>query len=212
MPFAPQYKLIALISLILSVLGNASFFKNVIATYPLTGINIVYVISTFFTLFLFIMFIFTLIASKYTTKPFLIFVLMVSAFTAYFMDTYHVIIDYSMIQNSLQTNLNESLDLFSIELLFYIGILGLIPSYIVYKTPLVYQSFKKEFFAKLKMMALLLGAILIILFSFSKFYTSFFREHKTLKYNANPSYWLFSIVNFAKKSLISGKIVLKPLG
>lgn len=212
MPFTPQYKLIALVSLILSVLGNSSFFKNVIATYPLTGINIVYVISIFFALFLFITFVFTLIASKYTTKPFLIFVLMVSAFTAYFMDTYHVIIDYSMIQNSLQTNLNESVDLFSIELLFYIVILGLIPSYMVYKTPLVYQSFKKEFFTKLKMMALLLGAILIILFSFSKFYTSFFREHKTLKYNANPSYWLFSIINFAKKSLINGKIVLKPLG
>lgn len=212
MQITPQYRLIALVSFILSLLGNFSFFRNVIDSYPLNGINIIYVISTFFSLFLFISFIFTLVASKYTTKPFLILTLMISSFTAYFMDTYHVIIDYSMIQNSLQTNLNESLDLFSIELIFYIVILGIIPSYLVYKTSLSYQSFKKEFFTKLKMMALLLGAILIIVFSFSKFYTSFFREHKTLKYNANPSYWIFSVFNYAKKSLINGKIVVNPLG
>ncbi|PKN14954.1 MAG: phosphoethanolamine transferase, partial [Deltaproteobacteria bacterium HGW-Deltaproteobacteria-24] len=106
-----QYRLILLVSLFLTLFANFSFFNNVVQTYPLTGVNILYVISVGITLFLFIAFLLSLFASKYTTKPMLIFILMVSAFTAYFMDTYHVIIDYSMIQNSLQTNLNESLDL-----------------------------------------------------------------------------------------------------
>lgn len=212
MQLSAQYRLILVSSVLLTAFYNFSFFNNVIQVYPLHGLNIIYFMSIGITLFLFIIFLFGLLASKYTTKPFLIFVFMVSSFTAYFMDTYHVIIDYSMIQNSLQTNLNESLDLFSIELLLYILLLGILPSYYIYTQKLDYQPFKQELFFKLKVITLTLGLIVIIILSFSKFYTSFFREHKTLKYHANPSYWLFSIVNYTKKSLVSGEIIVKPLG
>ena len=212
MKLTNQYGLILIISALLTMFYNFSFFKNVIQSYPLNGLNIIYVISVGITLFLFILFLLTLFASKYTTKPMLIFILIVSSFTAYFMDTYHIIIDYGMIQNSLQTNLNESLDLLSIELLLYFLILGLLPSYYIYITPITYISLKQELFSKLKLSILSLILIIIVLLSFGQFYTSFFREHKTLKYHANPSYWLFSIINYAKKSLINGKITVKPLG
>ena len=43
-----------------------------------------------------------------------------------------------------------------------------------------------EIFEKLKILFLSLTIILIILFSFSKFYTSFFREHKYLRLYVNP--------------------------
>jgi lipid A ethanolaminephosphotransferase len=207
-----QYRLILLVSLFLTLFANFSFFNNVVQTYPLTGVNILYVISVGITLFLFIAFLLSLFASKYTTKPMLIFILMVSAFTAYFMDTYHVIIDYSMIQNSLQTNLNESLDLFSTELVFYVIFLGLLPSYYVYRKPLTYEPFKKELYSKLKVFGLTLSLIVIIILSCSQFYTSFFREHKTIKWHANPSFWMYSVVKYIRISFNTGKIVVNPLG
>lgn len=37
--------------------------------------------------------------------------------------------------------------------------------------------------------------------SLSKFYTSFFREHKPLRYNINLIYWIYSIVNYVNKTL-----------
>ncbi|MFA7083112.1 MAG: phosphoethanolamine--lipid A transferase [Arcobacteraceae bacterium] len=207
-----QYRLIIIVSFIFTLFYNFSFFRNVIEIYPLNGMNIIYLLSIYMTLFLFIAFIFSLLASKYTTKPVLIISLLISSFTAYFMDTYHVIIDYSMIQNSLQTNLKESLDLFSLELVFYILFLGVLPSFYVYKTKLVYASLKLELFTKLKFLLLSLGLIVVIILSFSQFYTSFFREHKSLKYHANPSFWFYSIINYTKKSFTSGKIILQPLG
>jgi lipid A ethanolaminephosphotransferase len=212
MKLTNQYRLILITSAFLMILYNFSFFKNLVQTYPLTGLNIIYVITVMITLFLFITFILALFASKYVTKPFLIITLIVSSFCAYFMDTYHIVIDHSMIRNSLETNLNESIDLFSLELVLYVIFLGLIPSYLVYRTKLTYDSFKQESFSKLKTVLLSLLLIIIIILSFSKFYTSFFREHKTLKYYANPSYWMFSIVNYAKKSLSSGKIIVKSIG
>jgi lipid A ethanolaminephosphotransferase len=137
---------------------------------------------------------------------------MVSAFTAYFMNTYHVVIDESMIRNSMQTNLSESSDLFTLKLVIYVVLLGLLPSYFVYKTKIDYKSFKGELFSKLKTIILSLLVIVIIVFSFSKFYTSFFREHKPLRYHVNPIYWIYSIGKYTSTTFNSGPIVVKPIG
>lgn len=207
-----SYKIILYISLLFTLFYNFSFFKIFFITYNFTGINIAYTISIIITLFAFISFVLSLLSSKYIFKPFIILVLVVSSFTAYFMDTYNVIIDHSIIRNSLQTNLEESMDLFSFQLILYVLFLGIIPSILIYKIKLSYGTFKQESIKKIKILFLLLLIILINLFSFSKFYTSFFREHKTLRYYANPTFWMFSVVNYVKRTIYNGKIVLKEVG
>ena len=212
MKYISQYKLIVIISIFFTLFYNFSFFTNVINTYPLEGLNIVHFLSVVILLISLIIFLFTLFSSKYTTKPLLIIALVVSSFAAYFMDTYHVVIDESMIRNSLQTNLSESSDLFSLKLVLYVFLLGVLPSYFVYKTHIEYKSFSKELLAKLKTIGLSLIIALIILFSFSKFYTSFLREHKPLRYHVNPIYWIYSIGNYINKSVNSGPIIVKQIG
>jgi len=174
--------------------------------------NTLYLISLSIVIAVLNIFLFTLISSKYTLKPILIIVLIISAFTSYFMDTYHVIIDKLMIQNSLQTNLNESLDLLSFKLLLYVIFLGVLPAYLVYKVKLKPISFKEAILTKAKV---LLGSLLIIvlmLLSFSKFYTSFLREHKPLRFRVNPTYWIYSIGDYIALVTNSGKVEFKQLG
>lgn len=207
-----QYKVIIFSSILFVLFYNFSFFENVFKTYPLESTFIFNLISVVILLISLTIFFFTLLSSRYTTKPLLILTLFVSAFTAYFMDTYHIVIDDGMIRNSLETNLEESSDLFSFQLVLYVFLLGLLPSYFIYKIKIDYSTFKKEFFAKLKVLALSLSVILIILFSFSKFYTSFFREHKPLRYHVNPIYWIYSIGSYINKTLNSEPIVLKEIG
>ena len=207
-----QYKAIIFSSILFVLFYNFSFFENVFKTYPLESTSIFNLISVVILLISLTIFFFTLLSSKYTTKPLLILTLFISAFTAYFMDTYHVVIDDGMIRNSLETNLEESSDLFSFQLVLYVVLLGLLPSYFIYKIKIDYSTFKKEFFAKLKVLTLSLSVILIILFSFSKFYTSFFREHKPLRYHVNPIYWIYSIGSYINKTLNSEPIVLKEIG
>jgi lipid A ethanolaminephosphotransferase len=159
-----------------------------------------------------IVFLFTLFGSKYTTKPLLISILTISAFTAYFMDSYNVVIDSGMIRNSLQTNLSESSDLFSFKLVAYIFFLAIIPSYFIYKIELDYGTFKEEFYAKIKTLFISLVLIVIILFSFSKFYTSFFREHKPLRLYVNPISWIYGVGNYVVKSFNSTPLIVKEIG
>ncbi len=128
------------------------------------------------------------------------------------MDTYSVVIDSEMIRNAMQTNLNESLDLFSWKLVVYVLLLGAVPSLIIYKIKIEKRTFKQELIAKTKALGFSLLVIVVLLLSFSKFYTSFFREHKPLRYHVNPIYWIYSIGKYTNATFNSGPIIVKPLG
>jgi lipid A ethanolaminephosphotransferase len=157
-------------------------------------------------------FLFTLITNRYTIKTILIIMLGVSSVTSYFMNCYHVVIDSDMIRNALQTNIEESCDLYNIKLILYIFLLGILPSVFIYKVKMVESTFRVEAYKKIKILLLSFLTIVVMLFSFSKFYTSFFREHKPLRYYTNPTYWIYSIGDYIAKTLNSGKIVVKPIG
>lgn len=128
------------------------------------------------------------------------------------MNSYHIIIDDSMIRNTLQTDLNESMDLLTLKQVLYFFFLGVLPSYLVYKTPVRYRSLKKELLAKTKTILISLVVIIGCILIFSKHYTSFFREHKPLRFSTNPTYWIYSIGNYINKTVNNGPIVVKALG
>ena len=207
-----QTKLIIFTSAFLVIFTNYTFFSNTLKIYEVSPLNIGFLISLFLVLFFFIMILFLLISSRLTIKPLLIAIVVLSSFSTYFMNSYATIINADMIRNMLQTNLDEALDLFSFKLVFYFLVFGVIPSYFIYKTELQKQTLKKELLDKFKLFGV---AILIIagsIFMFSKHYTSFFREHKPLRYSTNPTYWIYSIGKYISNSINDGKIVLKPLG
>jgi len=198
-------------SFFLVLLGNFSFFGKTMQIYPLPE-NIGFLLSLVLLLVALHGFLFTLLSSRYTTKALLILVFVVSSLTAYFMDSYHVIIDTDMIRNALQTDLRESLDLFSPTLLGYLLLLGLLPAYLIYRLPLTYRGWRRELLSK-SVNLLLYGALMAgMLMLYSKHYTSFFREHKPLRYSVNPAYWIYSGIKYLKKSYFVTPIKLHPVG
>ena len=207
-----QTKLILFISIFLLLFDNYSFFHNVINVYNFSGMNILYVISLAILVIALTNLLLTLVSSKYTTKPIVILVIVVSAFTNYFMNSYNIVIDTSMIRNALQTDMKESLDLLSIQLVLYVTFLAIIPSFLVYKANIQYDTFWIESKRKIISIVLSLVAIAIVALSFSKFYTSFFREHKPLRYYTNPTYWIYSSVNYINLTLNSGPIIVEKIG
>ena len=207
-----QNKLILMSSMFFVLLYNYTFFTNTIQTYPLNIENYGFLLSLVVVFFAITALVFTLLSSKWTTKPILIFTLLVSSMAAYFMDTYHVVIDESMIRNTLQTDMKESIDLFSFKQLLYIVFLGILPAYFIYKAPIEYPSLKISVITKLEQVFVLIVFISLSVFIFSKYYTSFVREHKPLRYSANPTYWIYSIGKYIGKTLNSGPIVVKPIG
>jgi len=128
------------------------------------------------------------------------------------MNTYNVVIDDSMIRNMMQTDVKESMDLLSIKQVLYFIFLGLIPAYIIYRTPIKYRSFKTELIAKMKQVLILLGLVALIIFIFFKPYASFAREHKPLRFMTNPLYWMYSVGYYTNATFSSGEIIIEPIG
>ena len=207
-----QTKLIIYVSVFLTLFYNYSFFENTIKVYPLNSENIGFVISIAFVITFFMILLFTLVSSKYTLKPVMIVILLISSMTNYFMNSYHVVIDETMIRNMMQTNLNESLDLLSIKQVLYFIFFGLLPSMLIYKIKLEDRSFKVEIFSKLKLIGLVIVVVLVSFFSFSKYYTSFAREHKPLRFSVNPTYWIYSTGKYINLTYNTSKLVVKPIG
>ena len=180
--------------------------------YPAISENIGFLLSLAVVLFAATSLVLTVFSSKWTTKPLIIIILLISSQTSYFMNTYHVIIDESMIRNTFQTDMKESMDLFSIQQLIYLLVLGIIPSYFVYTIPLDYRSKRREFISRIKQIGILSFIIFLTLFMFSKNYASFFREHKPLRYSVNPTFWIYSMGDYIGKTFSAVDQEVTPLG
>ncbi|MCD6260012.1 MAG: phosphoethanolamine--lipid A transferase [Helicobacteraceae bacterium] len=207
-----ELRLILLSALFLVLFGNFSFFKNVLDVYTLNSDTLLPLISLAIFLYIALVFILSLFSSKYTIKALLMSIFLISSFTAYFMDSYNVVIDDSMIRNSIQTNIDESLDLLSFKLLAYVVFLGILPSLYIYKANIIFKGLKKTLLHKILLILFTLGSLAVLLFSFSQFYTSFFREHKPLRYYVNPLYWIYSGAKYISSSVTTENGVLKLMG
>lgn len=69
----------------------------------------------------------------------------ISAIAVYFVNTYNIIVDESMIGNVLNTNYEESSSFFSWKLILYIIFLGILPTIYIFKIKIIYPSIKNFF-------------------------------------------------------------------
>ena len=205
-------KLVVLIAMLFVAFYNVSFFENVVKVYPLDTNNTGFVISLSVFVWSIIVLLFLPFCARYTVKPILITFVLLSSLTAYFMDSYNVVIDEGMIVNAIGTDVNESMDLLSLNLVLYFLILGLLPAYYIFKVKLVTGTIGQEIKRKIIMLigvAVVLAAVVML---FSKFYASFIREQKPLRYYANPIYYIYSTGKIISKELKDKNIEIIPLG
>jgi len=208
-----SFTLIILTTIFFIVFDNITFFQEVLKVYPLSGIQ-----STIFILSLALVFscvnivILSLLCYKYTIKPVLIGLLLLSAACAYFMDAYQVIIDDVMIDNILKTDSGEAFDLFSIKQFAYILFLGILPAIWVYKVPLLESSLKKAVISKLSLITISLIIAVVTILSLGDFYASFLRENKSLRNYANPSYYIYSVGKYVANMYGTATDIFIPIG
>ncbi len=205
-------RLVVGVALFLVMFGNISFFKNAAEIYPPNLVNIAFLGTVAVVLACFITLVLSLVTFKKITKPVLILVLLVSSLTSYFMDSYNAVIDTTMLQNIVQTDVNESLDLFAFKLVWYFLLLGLLPSVVIYKITIPKTSLQAELVSKLKVVVISVFIIVAIVLAFSKFYSSLLRENKALRLYTNPTYYVYSIGKYLNETSQFGSKVLRTTG
>ena len=205
-----QNGLIVVAILFLMLFANMAFFKGVVEIYPARQ-NIAFLVSLFIVFAALNTILVSLLCYKHTIKPILMVIFLISSFAAYFMDSYRSVIDEYMIDNILQTNTQEFIDLFSLQQVMYVLLLGVLPSILIYNVNIKAQTFLQSVFSRLKLLLALILVVAGVLWGFSDYYYSFFREHTPLRYYSNPGYYLYSATNYATRSYRHSTIQLKPI-
>ena len=96
-------------------------------------------------------------------KPLAIVFCLLNASALYFMNAYGVVIDKIMLMNVIQTDVYEVADLLNLKMALYLILLGIIPSYLIYKTDIAFKPLKADAKGKLTqglIFALVAGGII----------------------------------------------------
>ncbi|WP_156162127.1 phosphoethanolamine transferase [Pseudomonas sp. MRSN 12121] len=207
-------RLVLLFSLALVLLYNFATWKALDSLVTLQGLHKGAFFASF-GLFLWaaIALLLTLVSFRWTLKPVLTLVALVSAAAAYFMNEYGITIDTVMVQNVFETNPDEAAALFNLKLLGYLLVLGALPVALVWRTPVRYRPFFRGLLNKLLVSA---ACVLVILVSVGAFYSTYapiFRQEDKLTHFINPTNYIYAIAKYGKQRLgIKQHVVVQPIG
>ncbi|HSI60047.1 MAG TPA: phosphoethanolamine--lipid A transferase [Ideonella sp.] len=153
-----------------------------------------------------------LLAWRSTLKPALTLLLLAAAFGAYFMLSYGVVIDATMITNVLQTDPRETRDLLNGRLVTHVLLLAVLPAALVWRWPVRRLRWGRQLAHNtLLLLASLAVLVLVLLASFQPL-SSTMRNHKQLRYLINPLNSLYALGQVAAAPLQRGSTPLQALG
>lgn len=125
--------------------------------------------------------------SRIVGKFLLVLFFLINAISVYFINTYSVIIDESMIGNVLNTKYEEASSFFSFRLIAYVVFLGILPSIYIIRTKIITVTLKKFLIT----ISLTLLFILTLVFANASNWLWIDKNSKTLGGLAMP--WSYSV-------------------
>ncbi|MCB1691540.1 MAG: phosphoethanolamine--lipid A transferase [Pseudomonadales bacterium] len=195
------WQLVILTSVFVTITGNATFLSKLTDVYPLSLSSAGFIASTLVVLSALLVVLLMPLAFAPTVRPAMIFVIGIAAFGGYFEDTYGTVIDTIIIRSLFATNAAEATDLANVWLFVRLFLFGVIPAVLVWRVRITPATLpvrlRQDLVAAVTSLAVAIGTLLL----FSANYTSFFREHKPVRYYANPHSTIYAIAQTAAEVL-----------
>ncbi|MDH5483639.1 MAG: phosphoethanolamine--lipid A transferase [Gammaproteobacteria bacterium] len=181
-------------SILLILLYNNSLWRAILERQDSLNIeNALFITSLFITLVLLTKLIISIVSIRYLFKPMLIILFIASSLASYFMDSYGIMIEQTMLENVLATDMSESLELFNSSLFFSFIIYGLLPSYLIYRCTINYKPVIRETLTRIGIISITALLLFGNIFLLYPEYSSFTREHKVLRFLVNPINYLWAV-------------------
>ncbi|MCX8738238.1 phosphoethanolamine transferase EptA [Gilliamella sp. B2824] len=170
---------------------NISFYKQVLIKLSLDSIeNIAFFISMPVVVFCVIFILLTLLLNQWLVKIVASSLVIIGSALSYFMLRFGIMIDRSMLQNTLETSFTESASLITFELINCILLLGILPSIVIILVKIKPRTIGLYFLFKhvmIVLLALLLVGLIALIFY--KNYATFMRNNsKIIKYLLPSNY------------------------
>lgn len=180
-------------SLFFAVFSNTAFFRMVAATGALQGTGgWLLAASLFVAIAALNMLLLCILLNRWTAKPVLIALLLITAAAAHYMNRYTVYFDADMVRNILHTDAKESSELLTPGFIGSIAIYGFLPAMWVWRTRIRLRPFKRALSIRsLCVLAAIVVSAGAMMVSFQNL-SSLMRNHKELRYLVAPGNYLVS--------------------
>ncbi len=201
-------RLILSCSVFFTVFSNGAFWHGAISD-PLQQWRLV--LSLFLIVTALHAFLLGLVVNRWTAKPLLTMLLLVTAVATHYMSVYGVYLDADMLRNVLHTDSKESSELLTLRLLIPL-VLTSLPVALLWRVQLRRRAWPRALGMR---MAFLSGMALVgatgVLMS-SQGVSSLIRSHREVRYLVTPANYVVSLVNVLQASPPGPKRALLPIG
>ncbi len=205
--------LILLTSVWLAGVGNVALWRTLWAMPEITGWSGAGFLLAFFGFVAALHAAFlSLFAWRWTFKPVLVFCLVAAALGANFMLTYGVVIDRTMMVNVLQTDVRESKELLSLQLVVILGLMAIIPAIWLWRLELKQRSWWLQLKRNLlTFFGAVILAVVVVMLSFQSM-ASMMRNHKQLRFMINPLNSVYALSEIALEPFARPKKPMIAIG
>jgi lipid A ethanolaminephosphotransferase len=184
------------------VLHNATFWSETVATLWKGSLRDTLFLGSLFLLMVFVHATFLLlIPGKTVFRVAVTALFLVAALAAYSADTYGVAIDKDMVRNLFETDRREVGALLNFRFLLYCGLLGLLPSLLVWRMEARPIGVSRHVFERLGFLLVGAGLSVAMMFALFSDYSSFLHEHKNLRHLLNPGAAIDGALRYARSNI-----------
>ncbi len=201
--------LVGLTSVFVFCAYNATFWGKAIDIFDgHPGSLVGYIMAVYFLLVATL----SLVGFPWVVRPFLAFIVVLSAVTSYYMDSLGVIIDRDMIQNVMVTTLTESKHLITFGFVSHIVIFGVLPAAVIFGIKVKRQSLFRTIATPVVAFVVSLALAAGLLMADLKSYSSILRERKDFMSSFQPGAPLVGAIRYAKMMARSNNILVAQIG
>ena len=152
------------------------------------------------------------VSSRWTLRPLLTVVVVASAAAAYFMKTFSVIMDPTMVQNILSTDANESRDLLSWALLGNLLLWSAPPVAFVWFVRIEHRPWLRATLMRVGAIAAALVLAVLAALLISRDLTSLMRNNREMRYLVTPGNLLYGLAANSLREVRSAEAPREPVG
>ncbi|MGY3854805.1 MCR-3-related phosphoethanolamine--lipid A transferase [Aeromonas aquatilis] len=217
MPFIIKIKIVPLVFLLAFYFAFMLNWRGVLhfydILYKLEDFKIGFAVSLPILLVAALNFIFVPFSFRYLVKPFFALLLVLSAIVSYTMMKYRVLFDQNMIQNIFETNQSEAYAYFSLPILGWVTLAGIIPAASLFLVKIEYETeWYKGIILRVLSMIASLFIIGIIATLYYQDYVSVGRNNPNLQREIVPANFINSSTKYIYNRYFAEPIPFSTLG
>ena len=154
----------------------------------------------------------SLLAWRWTLKPVIMLFCISAAFGAYFMMAYGVVIDKTMMINTLQTDVRETRDLLNWRLLATVLVLAVLPCVLLWRQHIRLQNPTRQVLSNVAALLASCALLVLVLVLFFQSLASVMRNYPQVRYLINPLNSFYALGSVAMQPFQRDEKTLLPLG